>query len=319
MNTEPLEGTMTQQIALGQHLIVAPPATSANLGPGFDSLGLALEYRDRLEIRTAERSAVTLAGQGADTLPTDESHLIIAQMHGYWKARGFAPVGIELNAVNNIEHARGMGSSAAAIVAAFAAADALLPEGARGGIDAVFQAAAAWEGHPDNVAPAVYGGLSISATDAGGNFTTVQVPLHPQVRAVLAVPSNGLSTETARGVLPAQIDHAQASANSASAALLIHALSNDPSQLLGGTRDYLHQDYRAVAMPESAALLRSLRENSLAAVISGAGPTVLTLVADEAQLQAARAVIESFATESSVSWTIRVPELAKNGVTVEVL
>ncbi|HJX77353.1 homoserine kinase [Glutamicibacter sp.] len=310
---------MTQQIALGQQIIVAPPATSANLGPGFDSLGLALEYRDRLTIRTAAHSSVTLHGEGADSLPTDESHLIIAQIHNYWKARGFAPVGIELHAENNIAHARGMGSSAAAIVAAFAAADALLPAAAQGGINAIFQAAAAWEGHPDNVAPAVFGGLSISTTNTDGSFSSVQVPLHRAVRAVLAVPSNGLSTEAARGVLPAQIEHAKAAANSASAALLIHALSNDPAVLLAGTRDYLHQDYRAVAMPQSAALLEALRGKSLAAVISGAGPTVLTLVADEAGVQAARAVIESFATTSSVQWDIKVPALASNGVTVEVL
>lgn len=310
---------MTQQIALGQQLIVAPPATSANLGPGFDSLGLALEYRDRLTIRTAAHSRVSLHGEGASTLPTDESHLIIAQIHAYWKTRGFAPAGIELHAENNIAHARGMGSSAAAIVAAFAAADALLPAEAQGGMDAIFQAAAAWEGHPDNVAPAVFGGLSISTTNPDGSFSSVQVPLHRAVRAVLAVPSNGLSTEAARGVLPAQIEHSKAAANSASAALLIHALSNDPAVLLAGTRDYLHQDYRAVAMPQSAALLAALREQSLAAVISGAGPTVLTLVADEAGVQAARAVIESFATTSSVQWDIKVPALASNGVTVEVL
>lgn len=220
---------------------------------------------------------------------------------------------------NSIPHARGMGSSAAAIVAAYAAADALLPAGARGGIDRIFQKAAAWEGHPDNVAPAVFGGLSISATGADGSFSSVQVPLHPQVRAVLAIPSNGLSTEVARGALPAQVDHSVAAANSASAALLIHALSNDPGQLLGGTKDYLHQDYRAAAMPESAALIAKLREAGMAAVVSGAGPTVLTLVAGDEQAAAVQAAIEEFSAGSSVSWQVEVPKLAINGVTVEVL
>lgn len=310
---------MTQQIALGQKLIVSPPATSANLGPGFDSLGLALEYRDRLEVGTAQSSRVEIFGDGADELPRDESHLIIKEMHRYWKDAGFAPVGVELVAHNRIPHARGMGSSAAAIVAAYAAADALLPAEARRGTESIFQAAAAWEGHPDNVAPAVFGGLSISATNPDGSFSSVQVPLHPDLRAVLAIPSNGLSTEVARGALPSHIEHAVAAANSASAALLIHALSNDPSQLLGGTKDYLHQDYRAAAMPQSAALIAKLRDAGLAAVVSGAGPTVMTLVSSEDQVAAVQAVINEFSASSSVSWRAEVPKLASNGVTVEVL
>ncbi len=310
---------MTQQIALGQHVIVCPPATSANLGPGFDSLGLALEYRDRLVVRTASTSCVEITGEGAEDLPKDESHLIIKEMHRYWSRAGFEPVGVHLVAENNIPHARGMGSSAAAIVAAYAAADALLPKESRGGTEAIFQAAAAWEGHPDNVAPAVYGGLSISSTQPDGSFASVQVPLQSQLRAVLAIPSNGLSTEVARGALPAQVDHSIAAANSASAALLIHALSNDPSVLLAGTKDYLHQDYRAVAMPESASLIASLREAGLAAVVSGAGPTVLTLVAGEEQVAQVLAKIEEFSAESTVSWRAEVPALANNGVTVEVL
>lgn len=310
---------MTQQIALGQKIIVSPPATSANLGPGFDSLGLALEYRDRLEVSTAEASSVEIFGDGADELPRDESHLIIKEMHRYWKDAGFVPVGVKLVAHNNIPHARGMGSSAAAIVAAYAAADAFLPAESRGGIEGIFQAAAAWEGHPDNVAPAVFGGLSISATNPDGTFTSVQVPLHPELRAVLAIPSNGLSTEVARGALPAQVDHAVAAANSASAALLIHALTNDPSHLLGGTKDYLHQDYRAAAMPESAALIAKQREAGFAAVVSGAGPTVMTLVSGDEQVTAVQGIISEFSASSSVSWRTEVPQLAINGVTVEVL
>ncbi len=310
---------MEQQIAAGQQLIVEPPATSANLGPGFDSLGLALEFRDRIQIRTGQHTSVQISGDGAESLPKDASHLIIAEMYKYWAARGFAPVGIELQAENNIPHARGMGSSAAAIVAAYAAADALLPEHARGGQQAVFQAAATWEGHPDNVAPAVFGGLSISTTNPDGSFATALVPLHEQVRAVLAIPSNGLSTEVARGVLPPQVEHSVAAANSASAALLIHALSNDPSFLLAGTVDYLHQSYRGASMPQSTELIAQLRAAGLAAVVSGAGPTVLTLVADEDQ--AARAVeqIQRFCAQSTVSWRVEVPSLATKGVTVEVL
>lgn len=314
-----LAGHMTAPIALGQHLRVAPPATSANLGPGFDSFGLALEFRDELRVRTAKHTRVTLAGEGAGQLPRDESHLIVRKIREYWEARGAQPVGIELEAVNRIPHARGMGSSAAAIVAAYAAADALLPAELRGGTEAVFQAAAAWEGHPDNVAPAVYGGLSISLTNPEGSFTAHRVPVHCSVRAVLAVPDAGLSTEVARGVLPQAVPHAVAAANSARAALLVHALATDPAQLLAGTEDFLHQHYRAEAMPESSALLARLRGEGLAAVISGAGPTVLVLVADNTQLGQAAQLIEAFNATSTGSWRCEIPAIASTGVTVEVL
>ncbi|MCW4466614.1 homoserine kinase [Glutamicibacter sp. MNS18] len=310
---------MTASIALGQHLRVAPPATSANLGPGFDAFGLALEFRDELRIRTAATSHVVITGEGAGSLPRDESHLIIAKIHEYWQARGFSPAGIELEAINRIPHARGLGSSAAAIVAAYAAADALLPEHAQGGTAAVFQAAAAWEGHPDNVAPAVYGGFSVSLTEADGSFRAIPVAVHESIRAVVAVPATGLSTEVARGVLPAQVSHADAAANSARAALLIQALGHAPDQLLAGTEDFLHQSYRAQSMPESSKLMETLRQDGLAAVISGAGPTVLVLVSDTAQQARATALIEAFNRDSPVAWRCEIPAIATSGVTVEVL
>ena len=310
---------MTASIALGQHLRVAPPATSANLGPGFDAFGLALELRDQLRVRTAATSRVVITGEGADTLPRDESHLILAKMQEYWRQRGATPVGIELEAVNRIPHARGLGSSAAAIVAAYAAADALLPEALRGGSQAVFQAAAAWEGHPDNVAPAVFGGFSISLTEDDASFRSVQVPVHEAVRAVVAIPSTGLSTEVARGVLPAQVPHAQAAANSARAGLLVHALSHDPGQLLAGTGDLLHQSHRAAAMPRSTELMQRLRADGIAAVISGAGPTVLALVANPADLSRAAGIIEDFDGHGEMTWRCEIPAIATSGVTVEVL
>ncbi|MDR4533158.1 homoserine kinase [Glutamicibacter sp. PS] len=315
---------MSATIALGQHLRICPPATSANLGPGFDSFGLALDYRDELLVSTAEHTEVVVHGEGAESLPRDESHLIVAKMREYWAERGVEPVGVRLEATNNIPHARGMGSSAAAIVAAYAAADALLPPALRGGAQAVFQAAAAWEGHPDNVAPAVFGGLSISASLDDGEFSAVPLPVHSAVRAVLAIPSTGLSTHAARSVLPEQIDHSRAAANSAATGLLVHAIGHAPQHLLAGTRDYLHQDYRAEAMPESAELIRRLREAGLAAVVSGAGPTVLTLVSTEADEDRAQQLIEGYAEQleasgNPVNWRIEIPALARNGVTVEVL
>ena len=139
------------------------------------------------------------------------------------------------------------------------------------------------------------------------------------MRALVAIPASGLSTEVARGVLPEAVPHAQAAANSARAALLIHALSHEPSQLLSGTEDFLHQSYRAAAMPESTALMQKLRAAGIAAVISGAGPTVLALVSNSAQLAAAGELVGSFDRDSSVSWRYEIPAIATSGVTVEVL
>jgi homoserine kinase len=257
---------------------VEVPATSANLGPGFDSLGLALELRDSLEGEVLpDGLVVEVDGAGADTVPRDESHLVVRAMRAAFGALGQQPPGLRLRCDNVIPHARGLGSSSAAIVGGLALARALVTDGpARLDDDALFRLAAGLEGHPDNVAPATYGGFTISGSETDAWFS-VSAPVDARIVAVAFVPAEPVSTEVARGLLPATVPHADAAADAGRTALLVAALAGAPEHLLAGTRDYLHQSYRRPAMPATLDLVDRLRAEGLAAVVSGAGPTVLVL------------------------------------------
>jgi homoserine kinase len=258
---------------------VTVPATSANLGPGFDALGLALSLRDELEAEvTASGIEVEVTGEGAADVPRDASHLVVRSMHAAFDAMDARPPGLRLTCRNVIPHSRGLGSSSAAIVAGVALARALVA-GGRLLLDdaALLRIAADIEGHPDNVAPALLGGFVICGREAG-EWYAVPSAVDPRVRAEVFVPSRPVATEVARGLLPATVPHADAAANSGRAALLVAALAGRPEHLLAATRDYLHQEQREPAMPDSLALVHRLRADGIPAVISGAGPTVLALV-----------------------------------------
>lgn len=253
------------------------PATSANLGPGFDSLGLALDLRDELEAEVSGSGLVVeVSGAGADDVPRDESHLVVRAMRAAFVAMAATPPGLRLSCTNVIPHARGLGSSSAAIVGGLALARGLVA-GGRLLLDdaAVFRLAAELEGHPDNVAPAFLGGFVISGRDEDGAFYAVPSAVDPRISVVVFVPPAAVSTVVARGLLPAEVPHADAAADAGRAALLVAALAGKPEQLLRSTRDYLHQDYRRPAMPESLALVDVLRADGVPAIVSGAGPTVL--------------------------------------------
>jgi homoserine kinase len=260
---------------------VEVPATSANLGPGFDCLGLALDLHDTLVGEVVESGLVVeIEGEGADTLPRDASHLVVRAASAAFARAGIEPPGLRLRCENAIPQARGLGSSSAAIVGGLALARALLAEGESLLPDTALLALAnGLEGHPDNVAPAIFGGFVISGQDAEDVWAE-QAPISDAVSAVVFVPPTGLSTQAARGLLPAEVPHAAAAANTGRAALLVAALGHAPERLMRATEDFLHQDYRAPAMPESLALVRSLRADGHAAVVSGAGPTVLVLTVD---------------------------------------
>ncbi|KRC56842.1 MULTISPECIES: homoserine kinase [unclassified Nocardioides] len=253
------------------------PATSANLGPGFDTLGLALDLRDTLEAEVLpEGLVVEVEGYGAGQVPLDERHLVVRAMRATFERLGQSPAGLRLSCTNVIPHARGLGSSSAAIVGGVWLARELVA-GGRLLLDdgALLDLAAQLEGHPDNVAPALLGGFVISGQDADGSFWAVPGSVDPRVGAVVFVPPTPVSTEAARGLLPADVPHADAAANAGRAALLVAALSGRPEQLLRATEDRLHQEYRRPAMPESLALVEALRADGVPAVVSGAGPTVL--------------------------------------------
>jgi homoserine kinase len=275
---------MTNRIAPGQIVRVRVPATSANLGPGFDSLGLAVSLYDTLTVETLEDDALVfeLSGEGAEELPRDATHLSVRTLDTGLSRLGYTRGGLRITAENVSPHGRGLGSSASAIVAALCAANALVPGAASRDKAWILQLASELEGHPDNVAPAIFGAVAISWQD-GDDFRSVQVRPDADIHPVVAVPAVELSTEAARAMLPSSVPHTIAAANSGRTALLIHALKDDPTLLLAGTEDFLHQGYRAEAMPASAGLMESLREAGYAAFISGAGPTVMTLAANSAE------------------------------------
>lgn len=265
---------------------VAVPATSANLGPGFDCLGLALDLHDLLTGEVvASGLEVEILGEGADTLPRDERHLVVRSMRAAFRVLGVEAPGLRLRFENHIPQSRGLGSSSAAIVGGLALARALVADGDRFDDDSLLFLANQIEGHPDNVAPAVVGGFVVAGqTEDRDEVWAISAPVARAISAVAFVPPTGVSTEMARGLLPAQVPHAVAAANTGRAATLVAALAGAVDQLFRGTEDFLHQSYRSSAMPESFALLTDLRADGLAAFISGAGPTVLVLTADGADL-----------------------------------
>ena len=287
------------------------PATSANLGPGYDSLGLALELRDELEAEVlADGLVVEVVGYGADSVPRDGSHLVVHAMRAAFEVLGVTPPGLRLVCRNAIPHARGLGSSSAAIVGGLALARALVTEGPdRLDDDALFRLAADLEGHPDNVAPAAFGGFVISGREADAWYA-VRAPVDPRVVAAAFVPPEPLSTEVARGLLPDTVPHADAAADAGRAALLVAALAGAPEHLLTATRDYLHQEQRGPAMPDSLDLVHRLRAGGFAAVVSGAGPTVLVL-ADSGQV-----LDGDLATWCPDGWERHVLLIAQEGVRV---
>ena len=276
-------------------VLVRPPATSANLGPGFDSFGLALELRDEVLVEALDEPGlhVEVLGEGAGEVPLEEGHLLVRSLRAGFDALGGQPAGLRVRCHNHIPHGRGLGSSSAAICAGLVAARELVEDGASvlDG-DALLDLANAIEGHPDNVAPALLGGLTVAWLEpepgaepgAPGRPRALRLNPDPDIRAVVFVPPDPLATSVARGLLPELVPHRDASYNAGRAGLLTAALTTPELThhhravlLHAATDDRLHQGYRAPAMPQSAALIDRLRADGFAAAVSGAGPTVLVL------------------------------------------
>jgi homoserine kinase len=287
---------------------VQVPATSANLGPAFDCAGLALTQHDVLEFGLEPAGLrVEVSGVGAGELPTDESHLVVRAFRAACDELGWAPRGLRVVAENAIPQGRGMGSSAAAVVAGVMAAWALCPDVETIDMDAVLRLATTMEGHPDNVAACLLGGLTLSwTTDAGASASSVEVD--GDVLPVVLVPDATLSTHVARGLLPDVVPHADASFNAGRSALLVHALTREPGLLFEATEDRLHHRQRAAAMPDSAQLLERLRAAGHAAVVSGAGPSLLVLTRrhpdDPPGAPAAAARVREVADLTPEGWTV---------------
>ncbi|MGH3935382.1 MAG: homoserine kinase [Pseudonocardiaceae bacterium] len=253
---------------------VRVPASTANLGPGFDALGLALALYDEVEVALAPSGLrVEVHGEGAGQVPTDEGHLVVRALRAACARHGYRPEGLVLRCHNSIPHSRGLGSSAAAAVAGVLAGYALAgmePD------EAALDLAAGFDGHADNVGASLLGGLVISWRD-DQSFRAIRLEPHPDLVPVLLVPQLTSSTEITRGLLPAEVPHADAAFNAGRAALAVHALTVAPQFLLAATADRLHQIYRRAAYPATARLVDALRTAGVPAAVSGAGPTVLAL------------------------------------------
>jgi homoserine kinase len=256
---------------------VVVPASSANLGPGFDAFGLALTLRDEL-IATEIPSGleIEVIGEGAESVPRGPEHLVVRAMEAAFAHVGARPTGVRLTCTNAIPHARGLGSSSAAIVGGLVLGGHLVgqPLDERD----LLVLATQLEGHPDNVAAAIHGGFTIAWTEPTGP-QVLRLDVH-DVPVTVLVPPSPVSTDMARRLLPARVPHADAAANAGRAALLVAALQGRPEILMAATEDLLHQPYRAEAMPQSYELVQELRSVDIPAVISGAGPTVLAFARD---------------------------------------
>jgi homoserine kinase len=275
-------------------VLVRVPATSANLGPGFDTLGIALSLYDELIVTTRSEPGIVVEviGVGRGEVPTDETNLVARSIAYVFAQFGQPLPGLELRATNAIPHGRGLGSSAAAIVSGIMAAKGLLDGIVDLPSSTLLKLATDLEGHPDNVAPALFGGLTIAWTTSEGP-SSKRLLVHRGVSPVIFVPERTLSTKLARTLQPASVPHEDATFNVSRSALLVAALIQSPELLLAATEDRLHQSYRASAMPETDTLIRMLRDAGLAAVVSGAGPSLLVLGSDPAQrLFAAQLVAE---------------------------
>lgn len=264
--------------APGHRVGVRVPATSANLGPGFDTLGLALSVYDELDVTALPEGEleIEVEGAGAADVPRDASHLVVRAIAYAYESVGRRMPGLRLAAKNVIPHGRGLGSSGAAVVSGLLAAKGLLAGDVELGPDTLLRLATELEGHPDNVAPALFGGLTIAWVDEDGPQHK-KLLVHRGVSPLVLVPEFTMSTKLARSLQPMQVPREDAVFNVSRSALLIAALTQSPELLQAATEDKLHQSYRASAMPETDMLVRALRAAGFAAVVSGAGPSVLVL------------------------------------------
>lgn len=274
---------MSQLLPVGLTCRAVVAASAANLGPGFDSLGLALSLYDEIVVTTIDSGLqVEVEGEGAGHVPLGREHLVVRAVERGLDAAGVAAPGLAVRCRNDIPHSRGLGSSAAAAVGGLAAANGVLAQGHSKPLSTpqLIQLASEFEGHPDNASAAVLGGAVVSWTESDGSreaYSAVPLRLHPDIRIFSAIPEERSLTAATRVLLPGHVSHEAARFNVSRVALLVVALTERPDLLLAATEDVLHQPQRATAMPTSSEYLRLLRRYGVAAALSGAGPAVIAL------------------------------------------
>lgn len=294
---------------------VKVPATTANLGPGFDCLGLALNLYNMVEMALADKLVITVRGEGAQDIARDETNIVYQAARKVFEQVGFSYAGLSIQLDNQIPTARGLGSSASAIVGGLMAANAL--SGDKLGISEILALATAMEGHPDNVAPALFGGLVISVT-ADRTVQTIRLEPPQELLGVVAVPDFQLSTKLAREVLPVQVPLKDAVFNLSRTALLVGALCQGNLALLGpAMEDRLHQPFRAKLVPGLEAVIAAAKSAGAAGVtLSGAGPSVIAFGVPQHTEVIARAMSDTFR-EQGVTSRVMVLAPVTAGAAVE--
>lgn len=258
---------------------VRVPGSAANLGPAFDCAGIALGYYDEVQVEAVDTSAdavVEVTGEGATSIARGETNLVVRSVRSALDRVGARQPGLRLVCRNGVPHGRGVGSSAAAVVAGVVAARGLLARPELLDDLTALEIASDLEGHPDNASASLLGAITVGWSGPGG-ARAVRIEPHPDLEPVVCLPGTELSTARARAMLPATVPHADAAFTAGRAALLVEAVSRRPELLLAATEDRLHQPYRASAMPATATLVLTLRAEGLAAVVAGAGPSALVL------------------------------------------
>ncbi|RNE48412.1 homoserine kinase [Corynebacterium alimapuense] len=272
---------MSIQLEVGTKATVTVPGSSANLGPGFDTLGLAVSIFDTIEVEVIDSGLeVEVYGEGEKDLPRDGSHLVVKAIRSGLKAANVEAPGLRVVCTNSIPQSRGLGSSAAASVGGVVAANALA--GSPLTTEQVVQLSSAFEGHPDNASASVLGAAVVSWTTvpvdgSQPEYRAVPLPVDPRIRATALVPNFHASTQAVRRVLPSHVTHTDARFNVSRTAVMTVALQNHPELLWEGTRDRLHQTFRAEVLPVTAEWVNRLRNRGYAAYLSGAGPTIMVL------------------------------------------
>ncbi|KAA0018058.1 homoserine kinase [Antrihabitans cavernicola] len=282
---------MTKTLPIGLTVTARVPASSANLGPGFDTLGLALGLYDEITVTTtASGLTISVEGEGADDVPWGPSHLVVRAVERGLESAGVWADGLDVVCRNVIPHSRGLGSSASAVVGGLAAANGLASkvDGELAlSLEQLVQLASEFEGHPDNAAASVLGGAVVSWTESGvgdgedRRYRAARLDVDPGIKAVVLVPNERSSTAHTRGLLPEFVPHRDAAFNVSRAALAVVALTGRPDLLLPATADLLHQPQRAPALPLTTEWIARLRGAGIAAAVSGAGPTVLALITEQ--------------------------------------
>ena len=302
---------------LGKLIRVMVPATTANLGPGFDCLGMALDIWNEVVIEVSEAPAISVQGQGATELPADKSNLVYRVMEHLFREANLQMPILQLHCRNEIPLKRGLGSSSAAIVGGLVAANGLYPQvpGSHGrpfSSEQIVDMAAQLEGHPDNVTPALLGGLRLVVQE-GDALRSAPVPIVDDIHAVLFIPEMSIATEDARAVLPKTVSRGDAVYNMGRVALLVNALATGRlDDLRVATEDRLHQPYRQKLFPAMKVILSAaMNAGALGAFLSGSGSTILALTKGK-EMTVAYEMAEA-ARQACVEGTVRITRPTPRG------